>query len=92
MENIRKQCYQILDSIEKSQWKEKDSYSIVRIKRAVKQLLDEIDDKDSVKKVTINIPSLSRNFVDDTGDYSSIILKELELLSKELKLQFSEEG
>lgn len=84
MENIRKQCYKILALIEESPWKE-DNYSIVRIKRAIKKLLDGIDDEDSISKVTINIQSLSRNFVDDTGDYSSNILKELELLSKELK-------
>jgi len=84
MENIRKQCYKILALIEESPWKE-DNYSIVRIKRAIKKLLDGIDDEDIISKVTINIQSLSRNFVDDTGDYSSNILKELELLSKELK-------
>lgn len=86
MENIRKKCYKILALIEEIQWKEEGNYSIVRTKRALKQLLNEINDEYSIKKVTINIPSLSRNFVDDTGDYSSIILKELELLSKELKI------
>ncbi|EOL42440.1 hypothetical protein [Enterococcus phoeniculicola] len=84
MENIRKRCYKILSLIEESPWKE-GNYSIVRIKRAIKQIVSEINDEDSLSKVTLNIQSLSRNFVDDTGDYSSIILKELELLSKELK-------
>lgn len=84
MENIRKRCYKILSLIEESPWKE-ENYSIVRIKRAIKQIVSEINDEDSLSNVTLNIQSLSRNFVDDTGDYSSIILKELELLSKELK-------
>ncbi|EAG5035062.1 hypothetical protein C7H24_15185, partial [Listeria monocytogenes] len=59
-------------------------YSIVRIKRALTKLLDEINSND-IEKMNINFLSLARNFVDDTGDYSNDILKELENLSKDVE-------
>ncbi|ECJ8346870.1 hemagglutinin, partial [Listeria monocytogenes] len=58
--------------------------SIVRIKRALTKLLDEINSND-IEKMNINFLSLARNFVDDTGDYSNDILKELENLSKDVE-------
>ncbi|ECZ0534921.1 hemagglutinin, partial [Listeria monocytogenes] len=61
-----------------------DYYSIVRIKRALTKLLDEINSND-IEKMNINFLSLARNFVDDTGDYSNDILKELENLSKDVE-------
>ena len=85
MEDIKIQCYKILSLLEESQLKEKDYYSVVRIKRAIKQLLSEINDDNSKLKNDINIESLSRNFVDDTGDYSNNILVELEKLSSIIK-------
>ncbi|EAE1994591.1 hypothetical protein BS334_15045, partial [Listeria monocytogenes] len=63
---------------------ETDYYSIVRIKRALTKLLDEINSND-IEKMNINFLSLARNFVDDTGDYSNDILKELENLSKDVE-------
>ncbi|EAC5226237.1 hypothetical protein AK884_14495, partial [Listeria monocytogenes] len=55
-----------------------------RIKRALTKLLDEINSND-IEKMNINFLSLARNFVDDTGDYSNDILKELENLSKDVE-------
>ncbi|EAD9199672.1 TPA: hypothetical protein ACSZIK_12670, partial [Listeria monocytogenes] len=54
------------------------------IKRALTKLLDEINSND-IEKMNINFLSLARNFVDDTGDYSNDILKELENLSKDVE-------
>ncbi|EAF1440886.1 hemagglutinin [Listeria monocytogenes] len=84
MKNIKDKCYLILSLIEKSNLKETDYYSIVRIKRALTKLLDEINSND-IEKMNINFLSLARNFVDDTGDYSNDILKELENLSKDVE-------
>ncbi|EAD4772687.1 hypothetical protein BLG63_15155, partial [Listeria monocytogenes] len=52
--------------------------------RALTKLLDEINSND-IEKMNINFLSLARNFVDDTGDYSNDILKELENLSKDVE-------
>ncbi|EIX1151984.1 hypothetical protein MJT62_000943 [Listeria monocytogenes] len=79
MKNIKDKCYMILSLIEKSNLKEKDYYSIVRIKRAIIKLLVEINSNE-IEKMNINFLSLSRSFVDDMGDYSNDILKELENL------------
>ncbi|MDT0091876.1 hypothetical protein QJV36_11710 [Listeria marthii] len=84
MKKIKDECYLILSLIEKSNLIEKDYYSIVRIKRALTKLLDEINSND-IEKMNINFLSLARNFVDDTGDYSNDILKELENLSKDIE-------
>ncbi|EAV9807094.1 hemagglutinin, partial [Listeria monocytogenes] len=51
---------------------------------ALTKLLDEINSND-IEKMNINFLSLARNFVDDTGDYSNDILKELENLSKDVE-------
>ncbi|HAO9036476.1 TPA: hemagglutinin [Listeria monocytogenes] len=84
MKKIKDECYLILSLIEKSNLKETDYYSIVCIKRALTKLLDEINSND-IEKMNINFLSLARNFVDDTGDYSNDILKELENLSKDVE-------
>lgn len=61
MKNIKDKCYMILSLIEKSNLKEKDYYSIVRIKRAIIKLLVEINSNE-IEKMNINFLSLSRNF------------------------------
>ncbi|HEM1884014.1 TPA: hypothetical protein U0096_003067, partial [Listeria monocytogenes] len=53
MKKIKDECYLILSLIEKSNLKETDYYSIVRIKRALTKLLDEINSND-IEKMNIN--------------------------------------
>ncbi|MGX7013304.1 hypothetical protein [Vagococcus silagei] len=79
MENIKRQCYKILELIANSQYYEEENYSIQRIKRAINETLEDMD-VNQIKK--INTVSLTRNFVDDTGDYASDILEELDILEK----------
>lgn len=84
MNEVVNQCHEILNLIEESKFKEENNYSIVRIKNAIKQILNATN-ANNIEKIKINIQSLSRNFVDDTGDYSNVILKELETLSKHIE-------
>ncbi|CAM2363054.1 hypothetical protein LISE100100_10395 [Listeria seeligeri] len=81
MDNLKKQCYKMLDLLEKSILREESNYSIKRIKHMVNQLLNEINNGEIIHK-NIDFQSLARNYVDDTGDYSSTILIELEKLAK----------
>jgi len=86
MEKIKNDCYNILKLIESIKFKE-DYYSIIRIEKAIKKILDDIDNNKTNMK--IDVKSLSRNFVDDTGDYSNTILKELQNLAKDIEKEKS---
>lgn len=80
MNSLEDQCYKILNLIEKNQLKEEQNYSIKRIKNTVIHLLNESNN--GVVQNNINFQSLVRNYVDDTGDYSNIILIELNTLAE----------
>jgi len=82
MEKIKNDCFNILKLIGSSQF-EQEYYSIIRIEKAIKKVLNNIKN-DNIKNLDIDIKSLSRNFVDDTGDYSNAILKELQNLDKDI--------
>lgn len=89
MKNIKNDCYNILKLIEAIEFKE-DYYSIIRIENAIKKILDNINN--NIKNMDIDVKSLLRNFVDDTGDYSNIILKELQNLAKDIEKEKSTWG